>query len=70
MNNGSFKEEVCSKCGNFMTIPACMKCRVYTGDPYAPDFCCEGKEVTKNWKTMKYAEEVMSDWVVRDKEPL
>lgn len=70
MSNGCFKEEVCSKCSNFMTIPACDKCRVYTGDPLAPDFSCKGKEVTKNWKAMKHVEEVMGDWVVRDKEPL
>ena len=70
MSNGCFKEEICSKCNNFMTIPACDKCRVYTGDPLAPDFSCKGKEVTKNWKAMKHAEEVMGGWVVRDKEPL
>lgn len=68
--SGRFKEEVCSKCTNFMTIPACYKCRVYTGDPCAPDFSCKGEEVTKNWKAMCRAEEVMGDWVVRDKEPL
>lgn len=68
--SGCFKEEVCSKCSNFMTVPACYKCRVYTGDPYAPDFSCKGSEVTSNWKAMKHAEEVIGDWVVRDKEPL
>lgn len=70
MYNGCFKEEICSKCANFMANPACHKCRVYTGNPLAPDFSCKGEEVTKNWEAMKYAEEVMSDWVVRDKEPL
>ena len=70
MDNRRFKEEVCSKCCNFMTFPACYKCRVYIGDPNAPDFSCKGKEVTENWKAMERAEEVMSDWVARDKEPL
>ena len=68
--SGCFKEETCSRCPNFMTVPACYKCRVYTGDPCAPDFSGKGVEVTKNWKAMCHAEEVMGDWVVRDKEPL
>ena len=70
MSNGCVKEEICSKCSNFITLPACDKCRVYTGDPFAPDYSCKGNEVTSNWKAMKRAEEVMGDWVVRDKEPL
>ena len=68
--SGCFKEETCSRCCNFMTIPACLQCRVYTGDPCAPDFSCKGEEVTKNWEAMRHAEEVIGDWVVRDKEPL
>lgn len=68
--SGCFKEETCSRCCNFMAIPACLQCRVYTGDPCAPDFSCKGEEVTKNWKAMCHAEEVIGDWVVRDKEPL
>lgn len=68
--SGCFKEKVCSKCSNFMTVPACYKCRVYTGDSFAPDFSLKGDEVTSNWKAMKHAEEVIDDWVVRDKEPL
>ena len=70
MNDGCFKEEVCSKCTNFITVPACYKCRVYTGDPFAPDFSCKGEEVTRNWEYLHYAAEIMDDWVVRDKEPL
>ena len=68
--SGCFKEEVCSRCSNFITIPACDKCRVYTGDQLAPDFSCKGKEVTENWKAMCHAEEIIGDWIVRDKEPL
>ena len=74
--SGCFKEETCSKCSNFVTIPACYKCRVYTGDPCAPDFSGKGKEVTKNWKAMREAEKALGaaivegDWVARDKEPL
>ena len=39
MHSGRFKEEVCSKCCNFMTIPACMKCRVYTGELEGYETC-------------------------------
>lgn len=76
--SGCFKEETCSRCPNFMTVPACYnyKCRVYTGDPRGPDFSIKGEEVTVRWKAMRKAEKdlgapiVEGDWVVRDKEPL
>ena len=60
MNDGCFKEETCSKCRNFMTVPACFKCRVYTGDPYAPDFSFKGEEVTKNWKALQHIEDLIN----------
>jgi len=53
--SGCFKEETCSRCPNFMTVPACYKCRVYTGDPCAPDFSGKGIEVTKSWKDYEKA---------------
>lgn len=56
--SGCFKEEVCSKCTNFMAVPACFKCRVFTGDPFAPDFSLKGEEVTKNWKALQHIEEL------------
>lgn len=63
--SGCFKEEVCSKCCNFMTIPACYKCRVYTGDPCAPDFSGKGTEVTKSWKDYEKARDFMAQNFIR-----
>ena len=71
MNDGCFKEEICSKCTNFMTIPNCFKCRVYTGSDEGPDFSLKGDTVTANWKAaQKRFSQPEGDWVVRDKEPL
>lgn len=55
MEPNTFKEETCKYCRNFLTIPACFKCRVYTGDPYAPDFSCKGDKENPNYLKMMYA---------------
>ena len=63
--SGCFKEETCSRCPNFMTVPACYKCRVYTSDPLAPDFSGKGVEVTKNWKDYEKARDFMAQNFIR-----
>ena len=49
------KPETCKYCHNFYST-LCVKCRVYTDDPIAPDFCCDPDHKTqKNWKDYKKA---------------
>ena len=42
-------EPVCKRCSNFYST-LCSKCRIYTGENNAPDFCHDTGKVTSNWK--------------------
>ncbi len=42
--NNMFKEETCSYCPNFITIPMCSKCSVYTGDKRDVDHSIKGEK--------------------------
>ncbi len=39
-----FKEEICSCCSNFITIPMCSKCSVYTGNKRDIDYSTKGEK--------------------------
>ena len=55
MGYNTFKEETCKYCCNFLTVPACFKCRVYTRVATAPDFSCVGDKENPNYLKMVYA---------------
>lgn len=55
------KPETCKYCHNFYST-LCGKCRVNTGDPTSPDFCCcPDHKVQKNWKDYKKAVKKIND---------
>lgn len=58
--HNTFKEEVCSHCPNFFTVPMCFKCRTYTGDEYSPDFSIKG-EKNPNYEKMVYSIQLASE---------
>lgn len=49
-----FKEEICSCCPNFITIPMCSKCSVYTGDKRGIDYSIKGE------KDPQYEDKILS----------
>ena len=61
MGHNTFKEETCKYCSNFLTVPACFKCRVYTGNASAPDFSCKGSKENPNYLKMLHALELAEE---------
>lgn len=61
MGHNTFKEETCKYCRNFLTVPACFKCRVYTGNAFAPDFSCKSSKENPNYLKMVHALELAEE---------
>lgn len=61
MEHDTFKENTCKYCRNFVTVPACFKCRIYTGEATAPDFSCIDDKENPNYLKMVYAIQLASE---------
>lgn len=59
--HNTFKEKTCKYCRNFLTVPACFKCRVFTGVSSAPDFSCRSDEENPNYLKMLYALQLVEE---------